>query len=284
MSWYEDEEHYTDPGALPPEFEHLAGPRGVALLDVYTQGRTTPGWGLVGSDGKPGFMHNYTRRRFRPTPRLLAYEQGRPFAIVMRSLRLVAVDIDRHFDDPGAPDGFKSARKLDLPPTISQTSRSGQGRHLFYQVDDVWDDELGFAKFDDVIGIAPGIDIRGVGCIYRYPTQRWNLQWPLRPLPVELHEMLLERQQRKTIIQQKLAATAAAPDTEEALIMIDALEQELARPIPTGKRNTTLFAIGSKMRAAAVPQWDEKVIDRAIEIGLDRDEAEKLIRNIERYA
>ena len=41
-----------------------------------------------------------------------------------------------------------------------------------------------------------------------------------------------------------------------------------------------LFAIGNKMRMAGVEKWDTKVYDRAIEVGLPAEEAERLVSNI----
>lgn len=61
------------------------------------------------------------------------------------------------------------------------------------------------------------------------------------------------------------------------------LVAELGKSIPAGKRNTTLFAIGSQMKEAAVENWEELVLDRATQVGLGDDEAEKLVRNITNY-
>jgi len=281
MSWFENPEQFTDKTAIAPEIYDYAGPRGVALLDVYSQGRTTGGWGMVpGNSGT--FMPNYEARKFDPRRRLIAFDaKDQPFAIVMRSLALVMVDIDRHLDDGGA-DGFESAKELNLPVTLAETSKSGEGRHLFYSAPGGWSPTEGYAPWEDAIGIVPGVDVRVVGCCYHYPTQRWNNEL-IAPLPQSVIDLLEARKTRKTTQLNMLAATAAAPDTEEALIMQDALLQELAKPIPAGKRNTSLFAIGVKLKLADVPKWDEKVLDRANEIGLDISEAEKIVGNIERY-
>jgi hypothetical protein len=61
------------------------------------------------------------------------------------------------------------------------------------------------------------------------------------------------------------------------------LVDDLAKPIPPGRRNTTLFAIGSKMFLAQIPNWDALVAKRADEVGLDSDETDKLLANIKRY-
>ena len=62
------------------------------------------------------------------------------------------------------------------------------------------------------------------------------------------------------------------------------LIDELDKPIADGKRNNTLFAIGSKMKQAQIPNWDVLVGDRATQVGLDDDEIDKLISNINSYA
>ena len=81
------------------------------------------------------------------------------------------------------------------------------------------------------------------------------------------------------VIQKTLAL-----DPEEIAIMHDDLITELSRPIPAGKRNNTLFAIGSQMAEAKVTDWQTLVGDRAVAVGLDEDEVDKLITNIGRYA
>ena len=61
------------------------------------------------------------------------------------------------------------------------------------------------------------------------------------------------------------------------------LEADLVRPIQAGGRNNTLFAIGSKMMMAGMDDWDLKIRARAIDVGLDTDEIDKLISNIGKY-
>lgn len=282
MNWYEDPGQFAAPEPLPASLAHWEGPKGTALVDVYGEGKTSKGWGLVSKDG-PGFLENYLKGKFWAKPRLVAAEKNSaPFAIVMRSLSIIALDIDRHMDDGGS-DGFIAAAKLDLPPTLAQTSKSGEGRHLFYWVADRWDEE-GFAMYDDVIGLVPGVDIRATGCIYRYPSQRWNTQ-DIAPLPDSVRELLDKKRQQKLAQKAALAAAAAAPlDAEEALIMHDALTRELAKPIKVGKRNESLFAIGSQMFEAGYPNWEQAIQDRADEIGISIDEANKIIANITKYA
>lgn len=284
MTWYEDPAQFVVERPLPEAIHARRGPHGVALVSVYPTGKTTPGWGLEPRDGKPGFMENYRNAVFYARPRIVAaIRRGRPFAMVMRSVNLLAVDIDRHLED-GGHDGFAGARALDLPPTLAQTSKSGAGRHLFYATDDTWDDELGFGRWDDAIGIAPGVDVRVVGCIYRHATQRWN-QLGIAPAPDSVVSILETRKAKKIALHQQLSAAAvAAPDDEEALIMHDALLQELNKPIQPGKRNNSLFAIGSQMKQANYPGWEDEIRRRAGEVGLDVDEADKIVSNITKYA
>lgn len=282
MTWYEDPRQFTAPEPLPASLAHWVGPKGIALVDVYGEGKTSKGWGLVSKDG-PGFLENYLKGKFWDKPRLVAAERNNaPFAIVMRSLSAIALDIDRHMDDGGA-DGFIAAAKLDLPPTLAQTSKSGEGRHLLYWVEDRWDEE-GFAMYDDVIGLVPGVDIRATGCLYRYPSQRWNTL-NIAPLPDSVRELLDKRRQQKLAQKAAFAAAAAAPlDAEEALIMHDALKRELDKPIQAGKRNSTLFAIGSQMHEAGYPNWEGALRDRAETVGISAEEAEKIIANVTKYA
>ena len=72
-------------------------------------------------------------------------------------------------------------------------------------------------------------------------------------------------------------------DPEEIAIMHDQLLDELKKPIPAGRRNQSLFAIGHKLKEAEVPDWESLILDRASQIGLDDDESEKLVANISRY-
>lgn len=283
MTWYENDASFDREDFLLLPFVEEEGPHGVALVDVYASGRTTPGWGLQGANGKPGFMVNYAAKKFWPRPRLIDLQRHhRAYAIVMRSVNIIALDIDRHTDDGGA-DGFKAAAKLDLPVTLAQTSKSGAGRHLFYRTDEIWDDELGFGHWDDVIGLKPGIDVRAVGCIYHYASQRWNRE-PLADLPDELHDLLEARKAKKEEVERILrSATSDDITDEERLIMHDTLIQELNKPIDTGKRNVTLFAIGTKMKTAGVPDWEARLHQRALDVGLPDAEAAKLVSNVQKY-
>jgi hypothetical protein len=66
--------------------------------------------------------------------------------------------------------------------------------------------------------------------------------------------------------------------------MQDALVEDLKKTIPAGRRNNTLFAIGSQLFLAGRADWETLVRDRAMELGLDSGETDKLVRNISAYA
>lgn len=250
----------------------------MALVRAWANGKTTEGWGLVGRNGSPGFMPRYEKGEFLPKRTLYGYDRDQwAFAFVMRSLKIVAIDID------GKNGGIPAATAMlgNVTPTLAETSKSGTGYHLFYETDMDWNPNEGFSEFSDSIGIVQGVDIRGTGCVYHHPQQRWNSR-QVAPLPNHLREILEKKQQYKA---SSIAATAAIGTLDEMdrLLMYDDLIAELAKPIPPGKRNNTLFAIGSKMKQAEVFGWQEKVRDRANEVGLAPDETDKLVHNIDAY-
>lgn len=271
---------YDGDEALPRYFTELAGPKDVALVKAWPSGVTDQGWGLIGpkDDPRNGFAQRYPRGEFNPRRVLYGYEKGKwNFAIVMRSVQLVCIDID------GKNGGLEHAKKLGmLPLTMAETSKSGDGYHLFYSYDEPWSDEKGFGQLGDRIGIEQGVDVRAVGCVYHYPQQRWNRR-PPAVLPNHLKELLLHREQKLTAETERINKVLANDDPMEVLMMQDELTRELARPIPQGKRNNTLFAIGNKMRQAEVEDWEIQVQDRATQVGLGADETTKLIENIQRY-
>lgn len=275
--WLTDE--YDDDLAMPPAFEELAGPKGVALVKAWPDGRTDQGWGLRGPEGKEGFAPRYKRGEFNDRRVLHGYRRGAwAFAFVMRSVRLVCIDID------GKNGGYTGARKLGmLPPTMSETSKSGDGYHLFYTVDEEWDEDTGFGVLADRIGLEQGVDIRATGCVYHHPQQRWNGRAPV-PLPSHLKTLLLQREQKITATAKRIDSVLANRDELEILMMHDEILSDLAKPIPAGKRNNTLFAIGSQMQQAQIPDWETKLADRATQVGLDDAEVNKLVENISRYA
>ena len=293
--WWEDMTQYTIDSSDPfPNDTSSTGPKDVATVFVYGNGTTQPGWGLTGKkqdDGTfaPGFMELYDQLKFAPSVTNRRYKLGHPFAFIMRSLQMICVDID------GKNGGFDSTLKLgELPPTLAEKSKSGNGVHLFYRTDELWDPATGFGEFADTIGLVQGIDIRSVGCVYHYASQRWN-DLPLAPIPDQLREMLVAKEKRRqTRRANRLVALVITDDMEEddmeeddimaTLLKKEELLAELDKVTATaGSRNNTLFAIGSGLRELGVTGWEEKILAKAEEVGLPEDEADKLVRNIESY-
>ena len=197
---------------------------------------------------------------------------------MMRSLRMVCIDID------GKNGGLVEARKLGmLPYTLAETSKSGDGFHLFYLTsDDQWDSETGFAMFNDRIALEQGVDLRSVGCVYHYKQQRWNNR-ALAELPQHLKDRLNRDKQRSSGTTDEIIKILDAGDPTEVAMMHDTMITDLNKQIPAGRRNTTLFAIGSQMMQAQIPGWQRLVHDRALALGLDIEEADKLLHNIKKY-
>lgn len=273
--WWTQTSSYTESSLLPPiEIDHWAGPLGTAYVQVYDDGSTAPGWG-----GKT-FIDKYRKRGFHSRRAQAVYDRhDTPFALVMRSVSMICLDID------GKNGGIESATALNLPPTMAETSKSGNGYHLFYLVDDTWNPTFGFERLRDRIGWRTGIDIRSVGCVYHYPSQRWNT---LRPAPLP-ESLLMDLEQARDDIEARAAqintlrASTDPDDHMEFLMLQTTIQSKLTAPIPAGKRNNTLFAIGAEMKLAQITDWQTQVYDRAVEVGLADDEAEKLIKNIDRY-
>jgi hypothetical protein len=196
----------------------------------------------------------------------------------MRSTRLVCVDID------GKNGGLEHAKRLGmLPPTTAETSKSGDGFHLFYLVDEEWDDRLGYATLGDRIGIEQGVDFRSTGCVYHHKNQRWNRRDPAI-LPKHIFDLVKSRAEKIAATNARITTVLANNDSMEVLMMHDEILDKLKRPIDAGKRNNTLFAIGSEMMAAGIGDWEVRISDRANEVGLDLAETNKLLANIQRYA
>ena len=275
--WMTDEYLSTTP--IPAEFEQHAGPHGIALVKAWQDGRTSRGWGLKPTEKSPGFMKSYESNTFRSDIVTFGYESGRwSFAFVMRSLRMVCIDID------GKNGGLVEARKLGmLPYTLAETSKSGDGFHLFYLTsDDQWDSETGFAMFNDRIALEQGVDLRSVGCVYHYKQQRWNNR-ALAELPQHLKDRLNRDKQRSSGTTDEIIKILDTGDPTEVAMMHDTMITDLNKQIPAGRRNTTLFAIGSQMMQAQIPGWPRLVHDRALALGLDIEEADKLLHNIKKY-
>ena len=279
--WWQSDKYDID-DAVPPEFEKYLGPQGLALVRAWPDGRTDQGWGLNAPVKDPlggAFMERYIRGEFNPRRVLFGYNKGKhAFAFVMRSVRLVCIDID------GKNGGLEHASRLGaLPPTLAETSKSGDGYHLFYEVDEPWDETIGFGLLNDRIGVEQGVDIRAVGCVYHHDTQRWNGRRPAK-LPVHLQEQIIARSQKVAATQARIASVVSGDDEMEKLMLQDELVTKLAKPIAPGNRNNTLFAIGSQMAQAGVPDWEQKILDRAGEVGLGADEADKLVANLQKQA
>ena len=275
--WWRTDAYQVE-AALPRAVYDLSGPKDVALVKAWPDGRTQPGWGLTGADGAEGFMPRYLRGEFHPRRVLYGYDRDRwTFAIVMRSVSLVCIDID------GKNGGLEHAKRLGmLPPTMSETSKSGDGYHLFYEVEEKWDDAVGYALLGDRIGIEQGVDVRATGCVYHHKQQRWNGRAPAL-LPHHLRDLLLAREQKVAAVTRRIEKVLSSNDNLEVLMMQDEILSDLAKPIPVGKRNVTLFALGNQMRQAQIEGWEDKLRDRATQLGLDTVETEKVLGNITRY-
>lgn len=276
--WWQSDS-YDDDTAVPNEFDEQAGPSGLALVRAWPSGITDKGWGLLPPKGESdGFMPRYLRNEFFQKKVLHGYAKGLwAFAFIMRSVRLVAIDID------GKNGGLEHAKELGmLPPTLAETSKSGDGYHLFYLVDETWDKQKGYALLGDRIGIVQGVDVRATGCIYHYNTQQWNRR-KLAKLPAHLYEVLTHREEKIAAQSARITSILGSNDDMEIMMMQSEMESDLAKPIPAGKRNTTLFAIGSQLAEAQVEDWETKLLARADEVGLPEDEAQKIVSNISRY-
>src|SRR5690606_6675364 len=254
QEWWETDS-YTDATPLSEHLVPYYGPKDVALVRAYEGGQTQKGWGLhrrrdesdpadSGDEKVPEFMPRYQQGEFLPRRALYAFEKGTSsFAIVMRSVRLVCIDID------GKNGGIEHASELGaLPLTLAETSKSGTGYHLFYWTDETWDDDEGFGAFPDLIGVVTGVDIRGVGCVYHWPSQRWNNR-PIAQLPPWLADRLLAKKQQRQQVLASISKIKSLDETETIIMQAELLD-ELAKPIPAGRRNNTLFAIGGQLKTA----------------------------------
>lgn len=277
LPWWQSDIYDIDL-PVPLDMRDYAGPQGLALVKAWPDGRTDPGWGLTGANGGDGFILCYNRGQFNDRRVLHGYTKGLwTFAFIMRSVRMVCIDID------GKNGGLEHAKRLGmLPHTRAETSKSGDGYHLFYTVDEKWDEAKGYGMLADRIGVEQGVDIRATGCVYHHPQQRWNTR-PAVPLPEHLKKLLLHREQKIAAVGQRIDKVLGSQDELEILMMKDEILSDLAKPIPLGKRNITLFAIGNQMRQAQIEGWDELLADKAQQVGLPIDEIDKLVNNIEKY-
>jgi hypothetical protein len=193
-------------------------------------------------------------------------------------MKLVCIDID------GKNGGLQHAGRLgNLPLTLAETSKSGDGYHLFYATsDDEWDTDKGYAGYADRIALEQGVDMRATGCVYHHVGQRWNIR-QITELPDHLKKRLTSHSQQAAAQTTAIIKLLDAGDDTEVLLMQDALLTDLKKPIPAGRRNTTLFAIGQQMKLAQIPGWEKHLFDRATDVGLDTAEANKLVANVQKY-
>lgn len=279
MHWWESDQ-FTGTHPIPGEFQSLAGPKGTACVRVWPNGKTDPGWGMTKDKTGRAFMENYEASRFDQQIALIGWISRRwDFAFVMRSMKMVCIDID------GKNGGMANVGKLGLlPPTLAETSRSGDGYHLFYSTPwDSWDEDKGFAMFRDRIGLVPGVDIRAVGCVFHYDTQLWNDR-RVAPLTDYLKDTWLARVTKAAKEIDDIVEMLDRGEEDEVLAFQGKLANDLASTkILPGKRNSTLFAIGSQLMMAHVPGWQRLVEAKAIKVGLDPDEIDKLLKNIDKY-
>jgi len=266
MRWYENREQYVDSTAFPAAWIRSDK---FALVHVTGDGSTTSGW------GREAFMENYRNGKFKPEGYLRRFAHGRAFGFVMRALPVFCIDIDPKHG------GLQSAKILELPPTTAETSRSGEGYHLFYTKPHAeWDERYGFEELGDSNGILPGIDIRYVGIVYHYPQQRWN-RLAVAHAPDGIIKLMAARK-RSQEISKELSRAQKNLDPEERAILADELLEELQKAIPEGRRNNTLFAWGCKADGI-VKDWPLHLHHRGEQAGLDSSELVQIIRSVQKY-
>lgn len=265
--WYQDNDQYTLTGLPIAELNKFAGPNEIALVKVWGE-KTQPGWGFE------RFMRNYTRNFFGEHK----IEDGEPFAIVMRSLRLLVIDID------GKNDGYKEAAKLDLPVTLAETSKSGNGHHLFYSYPDEWHELEGYGQQPDRVGMWPGIDVKSTGVVYHHPHQCFNHEG-IVALPDSVWDKLVQRNERDA--QLRVTPEQAKEMTDEDLkFKRDVLLIELSK-MRTDGRDTSLWRIGASLLNLGVDEtyMAEKILAAGLKWGVDEDIINgKIIPNIINYA
>src|SRR6188768_2327649 len=239
--WFEENDQYQMVSSVPQQFNYDK----LSLVKVYPSGKTQPGWGAK------DFVVNQERGLFNPDKALEFYDRsGQAFAFVMRSIPLLCVDID------GKNGGIRTAEVLGLSQrTLAERSRSLNGYHLFYRVPYTnWNPVRGFDEFDDIIGLVPGVDIKGTGLVFHYPNQRWNTE-DIQLLPPSLGELIGKvRAIRRATRITRLAAQDL--DEDELVMLHDQLTDELNKKVDVGSRNNRLYAVGAQMCVAGYPSWD----------------------------
>jgi hypothetical protein len=172
---------------------------------------------------------------------------------------------------------------MQLPRTLAEFSRSENGFHLFYEVPGTeWNPLRGYDEFPDIIGLVPGVDIKGTGIVFHYPNQRWNNR-ELALAPAKLMELIGRARDTKRLTRQ-MAFGVSTMDPDELVLVHDSLLSDLAGTFEVGKRNSKLFAIGAQLYGAQYPHWDTAIYDRGVQIGLELEEIADIIRNIESYS
>jgi len=265
--WFEDRSQYTESTPIPKQIDYDK----LSLIRVFESGKTQPGWGAQ------EFMQNYLNNAFDPQHAIRYFEKyHQPFAIVMRSVPLVCIDID------GKNGGIQTAKSLDLPPTLAETSKSGNGFHLFYRVPYSNWGSYGFSEYPDIIGLLPGIDVKGTGVVFHYPTQQWNtLDVGMLP-PTLMEHIGTVRDVRRAA---RVTATGVQDMSEDDLVVLWAdLLKDLGKKIEVGNRNERLYALGARLFASGYQDWARKVFDRGIELGLSPEELNGVLENIEKYS
>jgi hypothetical protein len=234
-------------------------------------GRTESGWSAK------DFVENFEKGRFAPKHCLDYYTKFKQaFAFVMRGVPYVAIDID------GKNGGLATAQILRLPPTLAETSKGGNGYHLFYEVPGAkWDRRRGYQEMQDHNGIVPGIDVRGTGVVYHHHNQLWNSR-PIAMLPKSLYDLLERAQEARQNVRLTKSGTEGL-DEDELVLVHDKLRNQLEMPARVGTRNQRLFAIGCQMFASNYPNWDRSIMERGEELGLDVTEVNSIIENIIKY-
>ena len=267
--WFEENDQYQMVSSVPQQFNYDK----LSLVKVYPSGKTQPGWGAK------DFVVNQERGLFNPDKALEFYDRsGQAFAFVMRSIPLLCVDID------GKNGGIRTAEVLGLSQrTLAERSRSLNGYHLFYRVPYTnWNPLRGYDEFDDIIGLLPGVDIKGTGLVFHYPNQRWNAE-DIQLLPPVLADLIgRARDVRRAARITKMGTQDL--DEDELVIVHDQLRDELYKKVEVGNRNNRLYAIGAQMFVTQYPSWDLTLYDRGAELGLSMEEITELIKNIEQYA
>lgn len=265
--WFEDNTQYTIP-ELPAQIGKY--PK-LSLVRVYQSGKTQPGWGAK------DFVENQKKNAFDSDVALNAFHKySQPFGIVMRALPFICVDID------GKNGGVETARAMNLPRTLAERSKSGNGYHLFYRLPYTnWSDLRGFDEFPDIIGLVPGVDIKGTGIVFHYPNQLWNVL-DIELLPPSLAVLIGQVREIKRYA--RLTREGALNlDEDELVILHDQLREELHARMEVGHRNQKLYALGARMFSSRYPSWDIEVFNRGLELGLEISEVSELIKNIETY-